>query len=101
MSEFILRYWAEVLFGGIVSGLCVGFRWMYIQFKAIKFGMQATLRNDIITQYNKYMNEKYIPIYALENVTAMYTQYHALGGNGTITHLYNELLELPTRKAGN
>jgi hypothetical protein len=28
----------------------------------------------------------------------MYTQYHALGGNGTITHLYNELLELPNRK---
>jgi hypothetical protein len=28
----------------------------------------------------------------------MYKEYHALGGNGTITKLYEELLELPHRK---
>jgi hypothetical protein len=98
MTEFITRYWIEVFFGGVTTGLCLGFRWMYCQFKAIKLGMQATLRNDIINQYNKYVELKYIPIYAMENVEAMYKEYHALGGNGTITRLYSELLELPTKK---
>lgn len=96
--EFITRYWIEVLFGCITSGLCFGFRWMYRQFKAIKLGMQAMLRNQIIEQYNHYTNKGYIPIYGLENVTALYDQYHTLGGNGTITHLYEELKELPTKK---
>lgn len=32
----------------------------------------------------------------MENVEAMYKQYHALGGNGTITELVERLKEMPT-----
>ncbi|HHV10420.1 MAG TPA: hypothetical protein GXX75_09115 [Clostridiales bacterium] len=98
MMDFIAKYWLEALFTLILSGIGVTVKMMFTQFKALKLGMQAILRNGIIEQYHKYMDKKYIPIYALENVTAMYSQYHALGGNGTITHLYEELLELPNRK---
>jgi len=98
MAEFITTYWIEVLFGGITTIVSGAFVYIYRQFKAIKMGMQAMLRNGIIEQYNKYMEKGYIPIYAMENVTAMYKEYHALGGNGTITELYKELLELPHRK---
>lgn len=98
MISFIAQYWLEVLFGLVLSGVGVSFKMTFKQFKALKLGLQAMLRNSIIEQYNKYIDKESIPIYALENVTAMYTQYHALGGNGTITHLYQELLELPTKK---
>jgi hypothetical protein len=98
MAEFIARYWIEVLFGGITTVLSGGGLYIYRQFKAIKLGMQASLRDSIITKYDKYMERKWIPIYAMDNVEAMYKQYHALGGNGTITDLYKELLELPHRK---
>jgi hypothetical protein len=103
--EFIARYWLEALFGFVTLGLTLSVRYLRKQDKlrkaeqeAIKKGIQALLRNEIIEQYNKYMDKEYIPIYAVENVTAMYKEYHALGGNGTITKLYEELLELPHRK---
>lgn len=98
MGEFILKYWIQVIFGLITSGLIFSFKCMFTQFKAFKLGMQAMLRNEIIDKYNHYSSKGYISIHGLENVTAMYTQYHALGGNGTITHLYDELKELPTKK---
>ena len=105
MAEFIARYWLEVLFGFITLALTASVRYLRNQDKirkteqdAIKLGIQALLRDRIIEQYNKWMEHGYIPIYALENVTAMYKEYHALGGNGTITKLYEELLELPHRK---
>jgi hypothetical protein len=98
MIEFITKYWIEVLFGGITTVLSGGGLYIFRQFKALKLGVQAILRDRIIDQYNKYMDRDYIPIYAMENVTAMYKEYHALGGNGTITELYKQLLELPHRK---
>ena len=105
MTEFLTRYWLEVLFGGVTTGLTIAINYLRkqnlkrnVEQDAIKLGIQALLRDSIINQYNKYAEKKYIPIYALENITAMYKEYHALGGNGTITHLYEELLELPNRK---
>jgi hypothetical protein len=95
MTEFIAEYWLQTIFGLIVVGLGTAIKIMSSQFKALKLGMQALLRNQIIEQYNKYTAMKRIPIYGLENVTAMYEQYHALGGNGAITHLYEEVKELP------
>jgi hypothetical protein len=105
MAEWLAKYWLQVLFGLITTGLGIAVKYLHSQNKrrkaeqeAIKLGIQALLRDRIIEQYNKWSELKYIPIYALENVTAMYKEYHALGGNGTITQLYEELLELPHRK---
>ena len=64
--------------------------------KAVDDGVQALLRDRIIERYNHYMDQKHIPIYGMENVLDMYSAYHKLGGNGTITKLVDTLLELPT-----
>jgi hypothetical protein len=64
--------------------------------EAIKLGIQALLRDRIIQSYNHYMDKGICPIYALENINALYTQYHALGGNGTITEIVKKLKNLPT-----
>jgi hypothetical protein len=105
MVEFIIKYWLEFGFGLITLGLTASVRHFNKQDKirkaeqdAIKKGIQALLRNEIIDQYNKYMDKGYMPIYAMENVEAMYKQYKALDGNGTIKELYEELQELPHRK---
>ncbi len=105
MTAWITKYWIEVLFGLIVTALTATVKHLWSQNKrrcteqeAVKMGIQALLRDRIIEQYNKYMDKDYIPIYAMDNVKAMYKEYHALGGNGTITKLYEELLELPHRK---
>lgn len=107
MTEFILHYWIEVLFGIIVAGFGVGYRRLVEKMKAgdrkqeaIEKGIQALLRDRIIKAYNHYLEQGYCPIYGLENVEALYKQYHALGGNGTVTGLIEKLRELPTTKEG-
>ena len=103
--DFIVKYWLEFGLGLVSLAVTAWVKYFWNQSKAqkaeqdaIKLGIQALLRNGIIEQYNKYMDKKYIPIYALDNVEAMYKQYHALGGNGTITELYEDLKQLPHRK---
>ncbi len=44
------------------------------------------------------MDKGYCPIYALENINTLYKQYHALGGNETVTELVEKLKYLPTEK---
>lgn len=63
--------------------------------EAMELGVQSLLRDRIIERYNHYIEQEHIPIYGLENVTKMYESYHALGGNGTITELVNDLKALP------
>lgn len=62
---------------------------------ALKNGMQSLLRNNIIDAHDKYTKKRYCPIYAKESLTKTYEAYHALGGNGVITKLYNDIMALP------
>lgn len=99
--DFIAKYWIEVLFGLLISIISIGFKKISKKLKEqdnVKLGIQALLRDRIIQNYNKYVELEYCPIYALDNIDAMYKQYHALGGNGTVTKLVEELKEMPTRK---
>lgn len=99
MKEFITEYWLEALFGLVVAGMgCiakVGKRKIKEQ-DLIKTGMMALLRNELVRSYNEYTHKQYCPIYAKENIENLYNQYHALGGNGTVTDLYEKLMDLPT-----
>ncbi len=92
--DLIIRTWQFwVAISGIV-GVVVGFYIKYVQ--PVRKGLVAMLRSQIVQQYNHYIDLGFCPIYAKENVESLYKQYHALGGNGTMTRLYKELLELPT-----
>lgn len=76
--------------------------YVYAKTITIRAGLRALLRDRILQAYKHYHEDKgYCPIYALENVEEMYKQYYALGGNGTITKLLEELKELPTSKKEN
>lgn len=105
MIDFIVKYWLEFVFAIVSSGLGWGYRTLAKRIKennikqmAIEEGIQALLRDRIILAYNHYMEKGFMPIYAHENVDELYNQYHALGGNGTVTKLIEKLKELPTDK---
>ncbi|MBO5104062.1 MAG: hypothetical protein J6B74_03245 [Ruminococcus sp.] len=66
--------------------------------KAVELGVQALLRDRMLHNYNKYMEQGYAPIFAKENFENMYQQYHGLGGNGVMTQLHTAFMELPTEK---
>ena len=65
--------------------------------KAMELGVQALLRNELIRRYREYEQKGEISILDKENMEAMFLQYKNLGGNGTVKHMMDDLLELPTK----
>lgn len=63
----------------------------------VEKGLQCLLRAEIIRSHEKYIDRGECPLYAKEALTQVYDSYHALGGNGTVTRLYNTCLDLPTK----
>ena len=65
---------------------------------ALKDGIQALLRSQMIADYNKYSEKGYAPIYARDNFENCWKQYHSLGANGVMDDLHEKFLELPYEK---
>ena len=61
-------------------------------------GTMLLLRVQLIEYHTKYMMLQEIPSYAYENFCEMYDAYHALGGNGMITKMYEEIEELHLKR---
>ena len=72
------------------------FKILFTQIKAIKRGLQALLRAQLIEDYNKWSEKGYAPIYARQNFENCWFQYHALGANGVMDDIHAKFLELPT-----
>lgn len=59
--------------------------------EAVKLGIQAILRDSIVSNYNKYKDKGYIPIYARDSVKKIYEAYTDLGGNDVAHDLYEKM----------
>ena len=53
------------------------------------------MRKTLIHECEKYIKRGKITLYGKDSIKKMYTIYHKLGGNGTVTDLYNETMNLP------
>lgn len=73
-------------------------KYLLAQIKGIRYGVQALLRAQMISDYNKYHDLGYAPIYARENFENCWKRYHALGVNGVMDDLHNKFLALPTEQ---
>ncbi len=88
---------------GIPTLILGGFKYLHSMAKknaadnaAVKKGVQALLRSQMIADYNKWSEREYAPIYARENFQNCWKQYHDLGKNGVMDDLHEKFLELPT-----
>lgn len=62
--------------------------------KAMEQGMRALLRQQLIDYHDQYVvRGRPCPVWIKEQATSVYTAYHGLGGNGTGTHLYEEIMD--------
>lgn len=68
--------------------------------KAVKLGVQALLRAQMIADYNKWSEKGFAPIYARQNFENCWQQYHSLGANGVMDDIHIKFLELPTDTEG-
>lgn len=64
---------------------------------ALENGVVCLLRKELIDEHAKYMAKGYISSKALESGLLMYKAYKALGGNGMIDHMEEEIERLPIR----
>lgn len=94
----------NVVFGSVITLLITMYRQKKKENDALKAGLQALLRDRIIQAYNHYVQDKgWIPIYAKESIDACYRSYEALGDNGVIDNLMeqiNELQNYPPKNRG-
>lgn len=88
---------------GVPTLIGVVFKYLWKQIKqntedskALKAGVQALLRSQMISDYNKWSERGYAPIYAKDNFENCWKQYHSLGVNGVMDDLHTKFLELPT-----
>ena len=101
--NYISVHWLEWLFAIITAILGFGYRSILHKLQeekqrneAIAKGVQSLLRDSIITNYNKYNEKGYCPVFAKENVKRAYKAYAALGGNDVAHQLYEKMLDMPT-----
>lgn len=108
----IQSHWVEWLFAVISAilialyrNVCKRLKEQQLKDNAIAEGMQSLLRESIVSNYNKYQEKGFCPIYAKESIKRVYKAYHNLGGNDVATHLYEKIIEMqeePTeRRSGN
>ena len=101
--SFIAAHWVEWLFAFATAVLSLGYRSVSKRLQeerkkneAIAEGVQALLRENIVANYNRYAPAGVCPIYAKENIEAIFKAYEKLGGNHTAKQLYEDLMKLPT-----
>ena len=106
MRNFIVKYWLQVGFGVLVSVFGVGVKYISDKLKCrtveqeqIKDGILAILHDRIYSYATEYIARGYITVGELRNLEYMYESYHALGGNGTGTELFERVKKLEIREA--
>lgn len=108
MLEYIAANWVEWVFTACLAVLGLGYKTVIARLneehkknEAIAEGVQSLLRESIVTNYNRYSDKGFCPIYAKESIKKVYHSYHNLGGNDVATDCYRRLLEMPTERAEN
>ena len=104
MWDIITNYWLQWLCGLGAAGLTAAVRRLWARQKkadrrqqATERGIRALLRDRIVQAYYHYSERGWITLHGLENVEALYREYHALGGNGPVTKLVEDLRALDVR----
>lgn len=96
MFESTIQTIINIIAGAVISYIFALYRAKKRENDALRTGVQALLRDRIIQAYNHYVCEKgWVPIYAKESIDACYKSYEALGDNGVIDSLMEQLNELP------
>lgn len=101
IAAFIAANWVEWLFAMATAALAWCYRSISARLKteqikneAIAAGVQSLLRESIVSNYNKYLEKGFCPIYAKESIKKVYAAYHDLGGNDVATELYQKILRM-------
>lgn len=104
MWEWFCKYWLECLFGLMVTGVGIVQKRLSKRMKierkrnqAIENGVRDMLRLTILDNYERCKSSGVISVARKDAVDSAYQSYHALGGNGTITKVHEEIMDMPIK----
>ena len=90
----VLGWAATSALAAVVGAVAAQTRRRSTREEALEQGLRALMRAQLIELHEKYVAEgRQCSVDIKEQATSIYQAYHSLGGNGTGTHLYNELME--------
>ena len=112
MIEFIIKYWLEAAFGLLCAAVAVGFRLVSkklkkrqveeenrkAEFDTLKEGVLALLHDRLYQGCRYHIHNGQIADDEMKNMEYLYNGYHALGGNGTGTELFERIKKLPLKE---
>lgn len=110
MPEWIVKHWAQWLFGIAGTGIVAGFTALarYVKkrmgrvdvlekrLSGMEIALRASMYDRLYYLHGKYMKQGWVSIPDFENIAGIYEGYHGLGGNGVGTKLYEDLDALPS-----
>lgn len=102
MQDAILSYIVQAVMGAIIAALAGSYGKLSKRVKtketeneAIKKGVREVLHLQLYKECQELLEIGSVTPEDLKNVEKIYENYHALGGNGTGTALYERILKLP------
>lgn len=99
MMDWIVKYWLEVVFGVVFSGISAVVVGLWKRNRAMQDGIRALLRDRIVQIYTISKSKGYCGIQERESLEGMFIAYHVgLKGNGTVSGLYKMMMNMPTDK---
>lgn len=97
MKEYMQEHGINTIYGMILAWIITWLQKLHKKNKANEEGTLALLHNNIVTIHERWTERGYMPVYQKEALERTYNAYKGLGGNGTITDLYNECRNLPVK----
>ena len=91
IGDLVLRALIPIVVAAIVAALGM----LYKRLNAFQVGLAAMMRDRLVQGSKYYINQGYMPLEERTSFELMYNAYHANGGNGVVTDLYERTMALP------
>lgn len=102
MLDWMAHYWLAAAFGAVCGAISIVLRRLRSRQKAlakrqqaVEAGVQALLHDRIYGEYAQCLKKGYADVNDIRNLEYLYRPYHALGGNGTGTELFERVKKMP------
>lgn len=92
----IIKWGVPFILTGILTYIIKSLKENKNNNKAMKNGLLAIIRSQLVSKCEKYQKEGYLPEYARYCLEDLFKQYKVLGGNHGIEILVDETFKLPS-----
>lgn len=101
MTDFILKYWLEFIFGivtAVLTAAYINVRKKLKRNKIIEQAILAMLHDRLYQACIAYIERGWCDVEDKRNLEYLYAPYKELGGNGTCKQMYEQCQLLPIKE---